>query len=89
MDQSNLRNGTEEICGDQIQCRFDFEVTGIESIAKSTKEFVSKFDSLRRDIQPGLYMDRNHICLKYDVESVYISVTHDDELIQTVMLTPS
>ncbi|OWF43039.1 sushi domain-containing protein 2-like [Mizuhopecten yessoensis] len=45
-----VRNGTEEMCGDNVQCKFDFQVTGNEAIARSTANFIDKFNVLKKDL---------------------------------------
>ncbi|XP_060077303.1 sushi domain-containing protein 2-like [Ylistrum balloti] len=45
-----VRNGTEEMCGENVQCRFDFQVTGNEAIARSTAKFIDKFNVLKEDL---------------------------------------
>ncbi|XP_041370957.1 sushi domain-containing protein 2-like [Gigantopelta aegis] len=39
-----LRNGTREVCGDNIQCTFDYQVTGNADIADSTKKFTKLYN---------------------------------------------
>lgn len=51
LDESNLRNGTAELCGDVLPCKFDYQLIGKPSIALATKKFVTKFDALQKDIE--------------------------------------
>ncbi|GAB1602998.1 sushi domain-containing protein 2-like isoform X2 [Argonauta hians] len=51
LDETNLRNGTIELCGDVPPCRFDFQVIGKPAVALATKNFVAKFSALQRDIE--------------------------------------
>ena len=53
LDESNLRKGTTELCGDVLPCKFDYQLIGKPSIALATKEFVTKFDALQKDIETG------------------------------------
>ncbi|XP_055896102.1 sushi domain-containing protein 2-like isoform X1 [Biomphalaria glabrata] len=46
------RNDTLKICGNNNQCKFDYEVTGKESIALSTKNFNERFEERINEIQP-------------------------------------
>ena len=48
-----LRNGTLELCQGNLQCIFDFQLTGNEGIAKSTKQFNDRFESVIKEIAPG------------------------------------
>ncbi|XP_005107855.2 protein mesh [Aplysia californica] len=50
--QRGLRNDTKEICGENVQCIFDYEVTGKETIAKSTLKFNEKFEARKEELQP-------------------------------------
>ncbi|XP_046338970.2 sushi domain-containing protein 2-like isoform X2 [Haliotis rufescens] len=52
IDKENLRNGTEEVCGSNEQCRFDYQVTGDADIAMSTKAFSQRFEDRRNSIKP-------------------------------------
>ncbi|XP_033733052.1 sushi domain-containing protein 2-like [Pecten maximus] len=45
-----VRNGTKEMCGSNVQCQFDFQVTGNEAIARSTANFINKFNVLKEDL---------------------------------------
>jgi len=49
----DMRNGTEEVCGDNEQCRYDYAVTGNKDLARSTKDFNQRFEERIKDIQPG------------------------------------
>lgn len=51
VNRSFLRNGTEQLCKDNIQCIFDYQVTGDEKIAKSTLTFNEKFKQIQEDIE--------------------------------------
>lgn len=46
-----VRNGTEEMCGSNVQCQFDFQVTGNEALARSTANFIDKFNVLKGDLE--------------------------------------
>ncbi|KAK3087620.1 hypothetical protein FSP39_008510 [Pinctada imbricata] len=50
-DSSRNATFVVELCGDNIQCRFDYEVTGNERVARSTMKFIEKFKELEEDIQ--------------------------------------
>lgn len=54
-DQLPQRNGTDAMCGDIVQCKFDFQVTGNEAIAKSTAKFIENFKVLQEDLMKGMY----------------------------------
>lgn len=47
------RNGTEELCQGNIQCIYDYQLTGKESIAESTKQFNARFMQVVSEIEPG------------------------------------
>ncbi|KAH9505371.1 hypothetical protein Btru_058534 [Bulinus truncatus] len=51
------RNDTVKICGSNNQCKFDFEVTGRESIALSTKKFNERFEERINEIKPVIRCD--------------------------------
>uniref|UniRef100_A0A2C9KTK4 Sushi domain-containing protein n=1 Tax=Biomphalaria glabrata TaxID=6526 RepID=A0A2C9KTK4_BIOGL len=51
------RNDTLKICGNNNQCKFDYEVTGKESIALSTKNFNERFEERINEIQPVIRCD--------------------------------
>ncbi|XP_045194321.2 sushi domain-containing protein 2-like [Mercenaria mercenaria] len=48
--EETVRNGTYEICGTNLQCKFDYSVTGKESVAKSTAQFTNKFEALKKEL---------------------------------------
>lgn len=49
---SELRNGTAELCQGNLQCMFDYQLTGKESIGQSTKQFNNRFESVVKEIAP-------------------------------------
>lgn len=53
VNKSFLRNGTDKICKDNIQCIYDYQVTGDEKIAKSTLTFNEKFKQIQEDVEEG------------------------------------
>ena len=46
----SLPNNTDELCGDNIQCKYDYALTQKESIAKSTAQFTEKFQEMKKDL---------------------------------------
>ena len=47
------RNGTVELCQGNLQCIFDYQLTGKESIGQATKQFSDRFEAVIREIAPG------------------------------------
>ena len=47
----DLPPGTIELCGSNKQCQFDYQVTGKESVAKSTAAFTNKFEAIREELE--------------------------------------
>ncbi|KAL4218756.1 hypothetical protein ACF0H5_021343 [Mactra antiquata] len=43
-------NDTEQICGDNEPCKFDYLVTRKQSVAQSTAQFTNKFDALKKEL---------------------------------------
>ena len=50
---TSLRNGTQEVCGDNVQCVFDYQVTGNADIAGSTKKFTTLYNARVNSVKPG------------------------------------
>lgn len=50
--EENLRNGTRELCNGNLQCMFDYQLTGKKEIAESTKEFSQRYEDIKTDIKP-------------------------------------
>lgn len=53
MDNRDIRNGTNELCGNVMQCVFDYQVTGNKELAKSTLKAVEKFKLIQENIKKG------------------------------------
>ena len=51
LSSGSMRPGTIDICGTNKQCRFDYQVTGKESVAKSTAAFTNKFEALKEELE--------------------------------------
>jgi hypothetical protein len=47
------RNGTVELCGDNLQCIFDFQLTGKKEVAEATKGFSERYEAIKKDAAPG------------------------------------
>ncbi|XP_070175802.1 sushi domain-containing protein 2-like [Littorina saxatilis] len=52
LTDEQLRNGTVELCQGNLQCIFDFQLTGKESIGASTRKFNDRFESVVKDVAP-------------------------------------
>ncbi|XP_025111782.1 sushi domain-containing protein 2-like isoform X2 [Pomacea canaliculata] len=52
LSNDTYRNGTEELCQGNIQCIYDYQLTGKESIAESTKQFNARFMQVVSEIEP-------------------------------------
>ncbi|KAK7474057.1 hypothetical protein BaRGS_00034663 [Batillaria attramentaria] len=52
LPQDNLRNDTSDVCGDNLQCIFDYQLTNNKAIAESTKKFNDRFQAVVNEIAP-------------------------------------
>ncbi|CAL1537147.1 unnamed protein product [Lymnaea stagnalis] len=51
-EMTSIRNDTDRLCGTNVQCRYDYEVTGKEAIAKSTLKFNDRFNKIIEETKP-------------------------------------
>jgi len=47
-------NATLALCGDNVNCQFDYQITGKESIAMETKEFGDGFKEIKMTLTTGM-----------------------------------
>ncbi|KAL3871735.1 hypothetical protein ACJMK2_039718 [Sinanodonta woodiana] len=50
LGEMNFTSAVLDLCESNQLCRFDYYVTGKESVAQSTKSFSSKFDALKKEL---------------------------------------
>ena len=65
---SFTKNDVDRLCGNNVQCRFDFKVTGQKQIAEATIRTSQWFEALRTFQRPGT----NNLYFSFPHQSVFL-----------------
>lgn len=69
IQNTEMPNDTQDICGENQACKFDYLVTGKKTIALATLKFSERYEAVKKDVSKGKWQCsnkyNNHIFVIY------------------------